>query len=431
MNYGQCLEYLESVLATGIKFGLANVRVVLKAIGQPHRAYPSVLVAGTNGKGSVCAMLASILQSHGFRVGLYTSPHLVSILERIKVQGRPIPRQSFCQAITLLKGVIDQLIGQGKLKAPLTYFETLTCLAFLYFREQKVDIAVVEVGMGGRLDATNVMTPLVSVITTVSRDHEEFLGRTVSQIAVEKAGIIKRRVPVVCGLSRGRARWVIERRAAKLKAPLITVFGSQSNFSSLATARGHRFRFSLFGQDFSFTLPLRGEHQGRNAAVALAAALVLHQTWRLLKKDKILFGLSRTRWPGRLEIVSRHPLVVLDGAHNEEGARALFSYARKFLPRPLTLVFGIMKDKSIRKVTRILFPLARIVILTSFPYRRAASPEKIKVAARTIRERTILESDTRKAILKALELTPRRGSILITGSLYLVGEAKRQFPGWA
>lgn len=431
MNYGQCLDYLEGVLTTGIKFGLTNIRIVLRALGQPHRAYPSVLVAGTNGKGSVCAMVASILQAHDFRVGLYTSPHLVSIHERIQVQGRPIPKQSFCRGLTLLKGVVDQLVGQGKLQAPLTFFETLTCLAFLYFREQKVDMAVLEVGMGGRLDATNVVTPVVSVITTVSKDHEEFLGQTVSQIAAEKAGIIKRRVPVVCGLRRGKARQVIERRAAELEAPLIKVFGSRDNFWSVATAKGHRFHFSLFGQDFNFTSPLRGEHQGHNAAVALATVLVLHQTWRGLEKRLILSGLSRTQWPGRLEVVSRNPLVILDGAHNEEGAMALFTYARKFLPRPITLVFGIMKDKSIRKVARILFPLARVVILTSFPYRRAATPEKIKEAVRTVRKDMILEPDTREAILRAFELTPGQGSILITGSLFLVGEAKRRFPGWA
>ncbi len=431
MNYGQCLDYLEELLVTGIKFGLTNVRTVLRALGQPHRKYPSILVAGTNGKGSVCALLASILMAHGFRVGLYTSPHLVNVEERIRVQGKPISREGFSRGITCLKRVIDRLVGEGKLKAPLTYFETLTCLAFQHFLEQKVEVAVLEVGMGGRLDATNVVTPLVSVITTISRDHQEFLGRTLGEIAREKAGIIKPRVPVVCGLSPGRAYQVIWRRAKELRAPFIRVFDGQKRFSAQVTPRGYRFQFSLFEQEFDFRISLRGEHQGRNAAVALATALVLHQTWHELKRSKILAGLKQARWPGRLEVVSRQPLVVLDGAHNEEGAKAVSAYARRFLPQPLTLVFGIMKDKHIRNVARILFPLARRIVLTSFPYRRAASPERIKEAAGDMKIETVLEPNPQKAISKALDLTPRRGSILVTGSLFLVGEVKRRFPRWA
>lgn len=430
MNYGQCLAYLEKVLATGIKFGLTNVRVVLEALGQPHQAYPSVLVAGTNGKGSVCAMLANILQANGLRVGLYTSPHLVSVEERVKVQGKPISRWSFCRELTFLKGKIDQLIVQKRLKAPLTYFETLTCLAFLYFRRQKVDIAVLEVGMGGRLDATNVVTPVVSVITTISKDHEEFLGRTLAQIAREKAGVVKPRVPVICGPSRGRAYQVIRARASALKAPFIPVFGGEHAFSASVTPKGHRFRVSLFGQNFTFRVPLPGEHQGRNAAVALTAALMLHRTWRELKRSRMLAGLRRTRWPGRLEIVSRRPLVVLDGAHNEEGARSVRSYVLNFLPPPRTLVFAIMRDKHIGRVARILFPLARTVILTTFPYRRAASPDEVRRRAQGIHKKMLMEPDTRRAILRALEITPAGGSILITGSLFLVGQAKRLFPEW-
>lgn len=431
MNYAECLDYLKRILGTGIKFGLTNIRIVLEALGQPHQKYPSVLVAGTNGKGSVCAMLASILQMHGFRVGLYTSPHLVEVEERIKVRGEPISKPSFCQGMTRLKGVLDRLIAEGKLRAPLTYFETLTCLAFLYFAKQRVDIAVLEVGMGGRLDATNVVTPLVSVITTVSKDHQEFLGRTLSKIALEKAGIIKPRVPVVCGLPRGRAYHVIRGRAAALKAPFIEVFARQNHFSTRLSGGRYLFRICLFGQSFSFRPSLPGGHQGRNAAIALAAALVLHQTWRPLKKGLILAGLRLTRWPGRLEVVSRSPTVVLDGAHNEEGAAVVSSYARHFLPSPRTLVFGIMKDKAIANVAKLLFPLARLIILTSFPYKRAASPERIAEATKRIQRKAILEPETRQAIDKALALTPRHGSILIAGSLFLVGEAKRQFPKWA
>ncbi len=430
MNYRQCLEYLQQILASGVKFGLENVRTVLEALGQPHRKYPSILVAGTNGKGSICAMLASVLSNHGFRVGLYTSPHLIRVEERIKVGDDPIPTQAFCRQLTFLRAAVDGLVAEGKLESTPTYFEMLTCLAFLYFERRKVDMAVLEVGMGGRLDATNVVTPLVSVISSISRDHEEFLGRTQGQIAFEKAGIIKPGVPVVCGVSKGRAYEVIRKKAKELKAPLLGVFDEEAGFQARRMSRRYRFTYRLGDQNFVYTPSLAGEHQGRNAAVAIAVASVLNQTWKRLAKNKIIQGIRRTRWPGRLEVVRHRPVVILDGAHNEEGARALREYVRDFLPRPLTLVFGIMRDKRIKKVARLLFPLAEVIFLTSFPYRRAASPEEIGAETRGIGREPTLEPDTRKALQRAVELTPRSGAVLVTGSLFLVGEAKRFFPEW-
>ncbi len=430
MNYGQCLDYLQQILPSGVKFGLENVGAVLQALGQPHQKYPSILVAGTNGKGSVCAMLASVLSVHGFRVGLYTSPHLVKVEERMKIGDDQIPALTFCRLLTFLRALVDKLVAEGKLESLPTYFEILTCLAFLYFERRKVDMAVLEVGMGGRLDATNVVTPLVTVISSISRDHEEFLGRTLGQIAYEKAGIIKPGVPVVCGVSGGRAYEVIRKKARELKAPFLGVFDEKANFQVRKISEKCSFTYRLAGRDFIYTPSLAGEHQGRNAAVAIATALVLNQTWKHLTMKKIIQGIRRTRWPGRLEVVHRRPLVVLDGAHNEEGARALQAYIRNFLPRPLTLVFGIMRDKKIKKVARFLFPLADVIFLTGFPYRRAASPEQIKDETRGIGGEAVLEPDTRKAIQRALEITPRHGSVLITGSLFLVGEAKRLFPEW-
>jgi dihydrofolate synthase/folylpolyglutamate synthase len=307
----------------------------------------------------------------------------------------------------------------------------LTCLAFLFFERRSVDIAVLEVGMGGRLDATNVVTPLVTVISTVSRDHEEFLGRTLSQIASEKAGIIKPGVPVVCGVSEGKAYQVIRKMARELKAPFLGVFNQKAGFQAMRMSGRHGFTYSLAGQNFVYTPSLLGEHQGRNAAVAIATSLVLDRTWKRLGKRKVIQGIRRTRWPGRLEVVRRRPIVILDGAHNEEGARALQAYVRDFLPRPLILVFGIMKDKRIKKVAELLFPLAQVIFLTSFPYRRAASAEQIRAETRGIGREAVLEPDTRKAVQRALELAPRSGALLITGSLFLVGEAKRLFPEWS
>ena len=430
MNYGQCQSYLQEILDSGVKFGLQNVRAVLTSLGEPHLAYPSVLVAGTNGKGSVCAMLAQVLCQHGFRTGLYTSPHLVTVEERIRIGDIPIPRRDFCRLLTRLKSVIHELIASGNLGSPPTYFEILTILALLYFRERNVDIAVLEVGMGGRLDATNVVTPLVSVITTVGRDHQEFLGKTLAEIAFEKAGIIKPGVPVVCGLAPGIARHVVNRRARELGAPFRAVFDKPGALQARRQKGGYRFSFRFEGEDFVFSPELRGEHQGRNAAVAIAAAVEISRRWRRLQKRRIVQGVREARWEGRLESVQRRPRVVLDGAHNEAGARAVAAYARDFLPRPLTLVFGIMKDKNIRRVSALLFPLAETIILTSVPMPRAASPEMIFSLAPVPGKKIFLEPDPKRAVQKAIEMTPPRGSVLITGSLFLVGEVKRLFPSW-
>jgi dihydrofolate synthase/folylpolyglutamate synthase len=425
MNYGQCQSYLQEIIASGVKFGLNNVRTVLTSLGRPERRYPSVLVAGTNGKGSVCAMLAEILSIHGFKTGLYTSPHLVRVEERIRIGKELISPREFCFLLTRLKRTIDDLIKSGRLASPLTYFETLTVLALLHFARRGVDIALLEVGMGGRLDATNVVTPLVSVITSVSHDHQEFLGRTLSQIAFEKAGIIKPGIPVVCGLSGGTAARSIKKRAGELDAPYLGVFEDGNAFSSRRTQLGFVFSFRWGGRMFRFSPALPGEHQGRNGAVAIAAALELSRSWKPLEAKKIVEAIEQARWEGRLETVSRRPTVVLDGAHNEEGARALAAYARDFLPRPLTLVFGIMKDKDIRSVTRYLFPLASKIIITTIPNKRAASPEYIFVASRLRGGCVFLEPDPGKAVDAALRLTPPNGSILITGSLFLIGEIKR------
>lgn len=425
MNYGQCQRYLQAIIDSGVKFGLDNVRCVLSALGDPHLAFPSILVAGTNGKGSVCAMLTQTLTLQRFRTGLYTSPHLVAVEERIRIGGRLIPRRAFSRLLGRLKGVIEELIAAGRLVAPPTYFETLTLLAFLYFQERKVDIAVLEVGMGGRLDATNVVTPLVSVITTVEDDHQQFLGRTRREIAFEKAGIIKPGVPVVVGAVWGAARQVIRRRAREAGSPFLGVFDEPGSFQSKRTKTGWRFSFHWGGETYVFTPALPGEHQGKNAALSIAVLTEVGRRWKPVGKRAIVRGIKETQWEGRLEHVPGRPRIVLDGAHNESGAGAVAAYARDFLSRPLTLVFGIMKDKPVRKVARLLFPLARTVILTSVPMARAASPDLVFSLAPVRGKNAYLEPDPRKALEMAKKMTPPRGSILVTGSVFLVGEIKK------
>lgn len=425
MNYQECLEYLDKIQNLGIKFGLDNVREVLSAFNNPQLKYPSVLVAGSNGKGSVCAMLSRILTLHGFQTGLFTSPHLVEVEERIRIGETLIPRNSFCLLLTRLRKKISRLINEKKLLNPPTYFEHLCCLAFLYFERQKVDMALLEVGMGGRFDATNIVHPIASVITTISAEHQKFLGESLGQIASEKAGIIKSQVPVICGARDKEALQAIKKKAEELEAPFQNVFAHKGFFSKRKTDKGYIFRFKLNGETYLYEPSLAGEHQGKNAAIAIATAATLSQKWKPLEKDKILEGIRTARWEGRLEAISHRPLVLLDGAHNEEGVTALRKYIEDFLIPPIILVFAAMRDKKIEKIADILFPSADKVILTRFPYFRAANPEELREKAYRHKHRIILEPEVRRAYTLALKMAGSGGTILIAGSLFLVGEIKR------
>lgn len=425
MKYEQCLKYLEQVQNLGIKFGLDNVRTILSSFSDPHQKYPSVLVAGTNGKGSVCAMLTQILTVHGFQAGLFTSPHLVKPEERIRIGDRLISSQDFCGILTKLKTRIEELIASKKLLSPPTYFEFLTCMAFIYFSEQKVDIAVLEVGMGGRFDATNVVEPCVSVITTISGEHQKFLGEKLEQIAYEKAGIIKPGVPVVCGVEETEAYKTIQKRAEELKAPFFGVFEREGCFSVRKTKKGQLFVYRPDGEKYTFLPSLKGEHQGRNAAVAITSCEQLSARWRELKKDKIIEGIETTRWEGRLEVVSRNPLIIFDGAHNVEGSLVLKKYIKDFLPFPLILLFAVMRDKEIEKIAEILFPLAEKIILTRFSYFKAASPDEIELRTSGYQDRIIKEPDPGKALKLAVRKAGSDGCVVVTGSLFLVGEIKK------
>jgi dihydrofolate synthase / folylpolyglutamate synthase len=426
MNPSRCRSYLQDLQRFGIKLGLENISAVLSSFHHPQRSFPSVHVAGTNGKGSVCAMLAEILSRHGLKVGLYTSPHLVRVEERIRVGDRMIPQKDFCRLTGVVKRRVERLLAQGKLDAPPTFFEVLTVIAFLYFRERKVDIAVLETGIGGRFDATNVVTPILSVITNISIDHREHLGTTLKQIAFEKAGIIKPGVPVVSGIESGDAFRVIRARAIEDKAPIFFPYGRDGRLTAEKRRGRYVFRFRHDGGTFRFSPGLRGEHQGMNAVVAITAASVLDRTWRPLQKKKIIEGVERAEWQGRLETFSRNPLVLLDGAHNEAGAAALKKYIEDFCGRPPVIVFAMMKDKAVKRFASLVFPLAREVILTSMPYPRAATPAEALSLVRPFGREFVIEPSLKKAVALARAVAGRRGTVLITGSLFLVGEAKKK-----
>lgn len=432
MNSAERRAYLGRLETFGIRLGLDSVRALLSALGSPQDAFPSVLVAGTNGKGSVCAMLAEALRRNGLRAGLYTSPHLVRVEERIRIDGVPVPPRAFGRLLERVRAEVDRLVSAGRIAASPTYFEVLTAAALLHFAERRADVAVLEVGMGGRFDATNAVTPLVSVITTIALDHEEHLGRTLGEIAFEKAGIVKPGVPVVCGVRRGgEAYRVIRRRAAEAGAPFHGVWDG-AKLDAERTKNGYRFAFRLENKTYRFSPGLAGKHQGANAAVVLAAAGELRRVWRPLDDRKVLAGISRASWEGRLEIASRRPLVILDGAHNPEGAASLAVYLREVVRQPVILAFGVMKDKDARSMARSLFPLAKTVILTSAPLPRSASPEALRAAVEGLGPgRILLEARAGRAVRLALKESRGRTPVVVAGSLYLVGEVKRLrlFPG--
>ncbi len=426
MTHGQSLAYLKSLQRFGIKLGLDNIRALLGSLGDPDRRLPSALIAGTNGKGSVAAMLARILTEHGFRTGLYTSPHLVRVEERIRIGDDLITARAFARVLTTVRKRADALVASGGLPNPPTFFEVLTAAALLHFAEKAVDFAVLEVGMGGRFDATNAVTPLLSVITTVSMDHQKYLGDTLGEIAFEKAGIIKRGVPVVCGVRRGTALRVIRRRARTLRAPVVEVFGTGTAFAASPAEAGAGFAYDSGQARYEFKPSLPGFHQGENAAVAIRAAEVLAGVWKPLDRRKMIAAVGRTRWEGRLETVGSKPPVILDGAHNPEGAASLAAYIRDVIRKPVILIFDSMKDKDIGAIAASLFPLARTVVLTRVPMARAAEPEDVLRLWKGRRDNILVEPDIGKALALAEGLAGTRTPVLAAGSLFLVGEIKKR-----
>jgi len=386
-----------------INLGLIRVNQVLSALGLPQNKFQSIHVAGTNGKGSVCAMLDSILREAGFKVGLYTSPHLFKFNERIKIQDQDISDRRLEMGIEKVKKA-----GEG---LDLTTFEILTCVAFDYFAERKVDYAVVEVGMGGRLDATNVIIPLVSVITNIDYDHTEYLGNTLEQIALEKAGIIKPGVPVVTAENKPVALRVI-RETCRLKGSRLWELGEGE-----LNEPANEFAVKNLGENlFS---PLIGPHQRLNEALAVKVAEILK-----LKEEAIEKGLKKTHWPGRFQIIAYDPLTIVDGAHNVAGAAALAETIREMkIKSPLTLVLGIQCYKNIAGMLNILGPLADPLIITCSSHPQAAPPAEIVM--KIDKGRIIIIYSVAEAVEVARGFDQ---PAIITGSLFTVAEALNPEP---
>jgi dihydrofolate synthase / folylpolyglutamate synthase len=442
MSYGETVRYLYSLQKHGIKFGLENIHRLMSALNSPHTSFRTVHVAGTNGKGSTSAIIASILQAAGLRVGLFTSPHLISFTERIRINGEEMTEDEVMEYGGEIKNTVSQLEGFSP-----TFFEVVTALALLYFQRKKVDAAVVEVGMGGRLDATNIITPEVSVITSIGVDHTEFLGNTLAEIAGEKAGIIKNNTPVVSAWQLPEAEGVIEKKAREKNAAFSLYDRDFSSALRNEDTEGIRFDYSgpsLRLDDVA--LPLAGIHQMQNASVAVRAAeLFLGNYYSRIhpaqaeggNEHAIRDGLKNVRWPGRLEFVSYDPPILIDGAHNPSAAAVLAETLRNvFLKKfkKIIMVIGIMGDKDIKGIIGPLLLLSSCSILTASDYDRAASPGRLSEAAASLGFPAVHTAPTvRDAIALAIKCAQEISGpsyagdsalIVITGSFYTIGEAK-------
>jgi len=424
MNFQQAWEFLDQLQFFKIKLGLDSINRFLERLGNPQHHLSCIHVGGTNGKGSVGATLCSILSAAGCATGLYTSPHLSSVRERFKINDRFISKQAFARMISRIHEVLDG--------SQITYFECTTTLALLWFAEQKVDLAILEVGMGGRLDATNVITPLISIITNVSMDHEQYLGNTLSLVATEKAGIIKENIPVISGVADDDSGRVIRRTCRDKKAPLFLLdrdfFGISSD-----PATGH-WRYQGMDGVILDELPLvlRGRYQAGNAALALAAVQLLRKQGYTLPEEQIRNGLARTRWPGRMETFTQNNrCFLLDGAHNPAGVLALKqTLAAEFAGQRLILVWAAMADKDLQTTLQDIASMAATIIFTRPESERSATPEQLlAILPPKLRQRALASQSVAEAIERAIQTARPEDLICVAGSLYLVGAARQLLLG--
>jgi dihydrofolate synthase / folylpolyglutamate synthase len=426
------LEYLFGLEFHGHKLGLDNIRVITDALGRPQDAYPSVVVAGTNGKGSVCAMVSAALAAAGYRTGCYTSPHLVRVEERFAIDGLPVPEAELEDVVEHLRVLTGRLLGEGRLQATPTFFEVATAAAFELFRRRGVGVAVLEVGMGGRLDATSIASPLAGAITNIALEHQQYLGETLDEIAFEKAGIIKPGMRTVCGERAAGPRGVIAAACAERGASFVDAYGGVELSVSMSGGVASVTLRTPEGAYDPVTLGLRGRHQAQNALVAVRLLEALSEAGLAVPAAAIERGLREAVWPGRLDLrqLADGRRVLLDAAHNEAGAATLAEYLREAVPggrQPL--VFGAMRDKDHAGMLRHLLPHASRVVLTVPPSPRAADPALLKAAVLSVDPgaRVDIEADSSAAMdaawAEATEITVA-GSIFLLGAVLPVVESR-------
>jgi dihydrofolate synthase / folylpolyglutamate synthase len=422
------------------KFELGQMRTFMAALGDPQRDFSSVLVAGTNGKGSTSATLASILACAGYRTGLYTSPHLNRVNERVRVNGAAIGDEEFSSLFDRVEEVAARLVETGRLPAPPSFFETITAMAFLHFAAERVHTAVLEVGLGGRLDATNIVEPAVSVIADISLDHTEWLGGTIAEIAREKAGILRRRGVMVtlpqhpeANRALGDAALALEVRGVNA-AEYIPALEPRLDDADRGHEMRNRYPLTVFGDEIEIDSPLAGAHQQRNLALAIAAAAELRNNHGYdIESAAVAAGVRRTAWPGRLERIAgdaRRAAILLDVGHNPAGAWALrAAVSRLDRGQPLTLVFSCLRDKPVQELAQILFPLFRHVVVAPVDSPRTTPVEELLAAAEVSAGSFEAAPGPAAALERALALTPPDGLVVVTGSIYLVGTIRAALVG--
>ncbi len=412
-SYKEALQSLYGLQTYGIKFGLSKTSNLLQALGNPHHRQMYIHIAGTNGKGSVAAMLEAVLLRAGYKVGFYSSPHLVRFTERFRVGGQEIQPE---QAASVASDVLD-VIAPGH---PPTFFEATTAMALLYFAREGTDIAIMETGMGGRLDATNVITPVVSVITNISLEHQAFLGSRLLDIAAEKAGIIKSGVDLVTGAKQPKVISYLNVRCREEAAPFWRL-GKDVRYRMTGSCLDYYgFKRRIHG----LALGLKGQFQGRNGALSLAVVELLEEKGFEISTQNIAAGLRHARWPGRMQVVSRRPDVVLDGAHNPTAVRELVRAVRRgFGYRRLILVIGVMEDKDLKGIVSGIVPAADYVIFTKPAYYRSAPPERLAMEAAAYDKPAEIRPVISEALERARHMARQEDLILVCGSLFTVGEA--------
>ncbi len=408
----------------GIRLGLENTANLLAALGDPQKTFRSVHVAGTNGKGSICAMISSVLREEGYRVGLYTSPHLVDFRERIQVNGKMIAPDEMALIATQIRKECERLLQESP-ERMFTFFEITTALSFSHFSRQGVEEAVVEVGMGGRLDSTNVIIPDCSVISSISLEHTQYLGRTLPEIAWEKAGIIKPNVPVVVVDQAPEILEVFERVAREKKSSLEVVGKGNSDYRLISsTLEGTQ--VEVQGMEGGLFVPLAGSYQAQNVALACSALMQLMKRGVFLSDNAIRRGLEKVAWPGRLQVVSRSPLLVLDATHTPDGAKVVSKEIERLVGKKIILVIGVLDDKDLEGMCQYFGPLAKIAFATAPNTKRAFPAETVASHLERYSDQLRISNSVSEALQAALDISTPNDAVVVTGSLYTLGEAK----GW-
>ncbi len=435
MNYTEAIAYLHSLTDyektrieryTPETLDLLRVERLLAALGNPHAQFPSLHIAGTKGKGSTAAMSEACLRAAGYRTGLYTSPHLHTFCERIQVDGQNIGREKVVALVKEIRPLIEQM-------PDVTTFEAITAIGFLYFARSEVDVAVIEVGLGGRLDATNVLTPEVSVITSLSLDHTYLLGNTLAEIAREKAGIIKPGIPTVSAPQRAEAIKTLEIISQERKAPLVEIGRDWDYHPGPVDRDGQSFTIRLIADggselDGEYWLPLLGRHQLENGASAIAALDILRQRGFCIPAETVRKGLGNVRWPGRMEILSSEPLVVVDCAHNPYSAQELRRALAEWFPdKKWVLIFGASTDKDIAGILNPLLPISDYIIVTRSDHPRAKGPIELADIVAQVGGGAEVSVNVRKSIQRGLAMMEPNNGLLVTGSIFLVADAHSEW----